>query len=171
MDTFFEQIVSIKKSGKAMALFVFIWVAALVLCGLAVLMFLAGYLGSFLVLVLAGIIFGAIKLSGTLNIEYEYIITNGILDVDKIVNKQSRQRILSFDIAATTRMEHYKEGLLSNIDSKNIVIACDVNDANTYLLAYEKNGKTMNLVFAPDKRMQTVVAKYLPKYISNSLFK
>ncbi len=169
MDTFFEQIVSIKKSGKKIAAFIAIWVLALLLCGVIFLM--SGIFGSLVFLLMAGTLYGAYKLSGLLNVEYEYIITNGILDVDKIINKQSRQRILSFDISTATRMEHYKEGLLSNIDSKNIVIACDVTDANAYLLVYEKNGKAMNLIFAPDKKMQTVVAKYLPKYISNSLFK
>lgn len=169
MDTFFEQIVSIKKNGKKIATFIAIWILALLLCGIIFLM--SGIFGSLIFLLMAGTLYGAFKLSGLLNVEYEYIITNGTLDVDKIVNKQSRQRILSFDISAATRMEQYKEGLLTNIDSKNIVIACDVNDEDAYLLAYEKNGKTMNLVFAPNKKMQTVIEKYLPKYLSNSLFK
>ena len=123
MDTFFEQIVSIEKSGKKIAAFIAIWVLALLLCGVIFLM--SGIFGSLVFLLMAGTLYGAYKLSGLLNVEYEYIIT----------------------------------------------IACDVNDANDYLLVYEKNGKAMNLVFAPDKKMQTVVAKYLPKYISNSLFK
>ena len=171
MDTFFEQIVSIKKSGKTMAVYFFIWIGALILCGLSVLLFLSGFLGGIFILLLAGIVFGAYKLSGMLNIEYEYIITNGTMDVDKIVNKQNRQRILSFDIAKATRMEKYNDGLLVNTNPKDIVMACNTTDENVYLLAYEKNGKQMNLVFSPNEKMQTVIAKYLPKFISNSLFK
>lgn len=169
MDTFFEQIVSIKKSGKKIALLIAIWILALLLCGIVFLM--SGILGSLMFLLIAGILYGAYKLSGMLNVEYEYIITNGTLDVDKIVNKQSRQRILSFDIPKVTRMEKYNDGLIVNINPKDIVMACNTTDENVYLLAYEKNGKQMNLVFSPNEKMQKVIAKYLPKFISNSLFK
>ncbi|MBQ4119415.1 MAG: hypothetical protein IJD45_03400 [Clostridia bacterium] len=169
MDTFFEQIVSIRKSGKKIAAVIAIWLLAVLLCGMVFL--LSGILGGLMFLLIAGILYGAYKLSGTLNVEYEYIITNGTMDVDKIVNKQSRQRILSFDISKTTRMESYNDGLLAGADSKNIVIACNRTDPNAYLLVYEKNGKQMNLVFSPNEKMQSVVAKYLPKFISNSLFK
>lgn len=169
MDTFFEQIVSIRKSGKKIAAVIAIWLLAVVLCGMVFL--LSGILGGLMVLLIAGILYGAYKLSGTFNVEYEYIITNGTMDVDKIVNKQSRQRILSFDISKTTRMESYNDGLLVGVDSKNIVIACNRTEPNAYLLVYEKNGKQMNLVFSPNEKMQSIVAKYLPKFISNSLFK
>ncbi len=169
MDTFFEQIVSIKKTGKKIAAFFAIWFLALLLCGMVIL--LSGILGGLMFLLIAGILYGAYKLSGTLNVEYEYIITNGTLDIDKIVNKQSRQRILSFDISKVTRMEAYKDGILTGVNSKDIVMACNETDENAYLLVYEKSGKQMHLVFAPNEKMQTVVAKYLPKFISNSLFK
>lgn len=169
MDTFFEQIVSIKKSGKKIALIIATWVLAVLLCGIIFLF--SSLLGGLMFLLMAGVIYGAYKLTGNLNVEYEYIITNGTMDIDKIVNKQSRQRILSFDISKTTRMEAYKEGLLVGVDAKNIVIACNKEDENAYLLAYEKNGKQMNLVFSPNEKMQNVIVKYLPKFISNSLFK
>ncbi len=169
MDTFFEQIVSIKKGGKKIALMLAIWFLALLLC--SIIFLFSGVLGGLTVLLIAGVLYGAYKLSGTLNVEYEYIITNSTMDVDKIVNKQSRQRILSFDISKTTRMEAYNDGSLIGVDSNNIVIACNRTDPNAYLLVYEKNGKQMNLVFAPNEKMQSVVAKYLPKFISNSLFK
>lgn len=169
MDTFFEQIVSIKKNGKKIATFIAIWILALLLCGIIFLM--SGIFGSLIFLLMAGTLYGAFKLSGLLNVEYEYIITNGTLDVDKIVNKQSRQRILSFDIPKVTRMEKYNDGLIVNINPKDIVMACNTTDENVYLLAYEKNGKQMNLVFSPNEKMQKVIAKYLPKFISNSLFK
>ncbi len=168
MDTFFEQIVSIKKSKKTWSLYFFIWIAALLLEVIALLLLLSGF--SFAILLMAGIVYGAFKLTGTLNIEYEYIITNGTMDIDQIINKQSRKRILSFDVSKVTRMETYSENLLQRVNTKDIVMACNATE-DAYLLVYEKSGKSIYLVFAPDEKMKNILMKYLPKFISNSLFK
>ena len=57
MDTFFEQIIKINKNGKSLAGVLGIWFLALVL-SFAVFLF-SGYLGAFIVLIIAGIIYGA----------------------------------------------------------------------------------------------------------------
>jgi hypothetical protein len=103
MDTFFEQIVRIKKTGKTIAAFIGIWLLALIVCGLAILF--SGYLRSIFIFLIAGAIFGAFKLSGQLNIEYEYILTNTSLDIDKITNKSSRVRVLSLELPTVSRLE------------------------------------------------------------------
>ena len=88
MDTFFEQIISVKKTGKAVAALIGIWLAAFVVCFL---LFFTGFFGMLTFLLIAGVLYGAFKLSCLLNIEYEYIVTNGIMDIDKtIVNNIKR---------------------------------------------------------------------------------
>ncbi len=169
MDTIFEQIVSIKKSRKTIILYFFIWIGALALEVLALLLFMSGQALAFLLMV--AIVYAAYKLSSTLNIEYEYIITNNIMDVDKIINKSMRKRILSFDLGRVTRMEAYNDGLLKNIDIKDVVFACNTTDSNVYLLAYEQGAKQVYLVFTVSEKMQKALEKFLPKFISNSLFK
>ena len=93
MDTFFEQIVAIKKNGKAIACLLGIWFVAVILSAF---LFLTMILGSLTIFAIAGILYGAFKLTGLINIEYEYIITNGTFDVDKIINTHSNVT-LSFD--------------------------------------------------------------------------
>ncbi len=170
MDTFFEQIISIKKSGKTVACVLGIWLLALVLCTLIFLNFKA--LGAIFILLIAGIIYGALKLTGLFNVEYEYIITNGTMDVDKIINKQSRKRMLSFELSNVSRLEKFAPHCLNNIDIKKVVFACDGNDENAYFMVAEKEGgKTSYLVFAPNEKIKSAVVKYVPKFISNSAFK
>ena len=170
MDTFFEQIINIRKNGKAIAGILGVWFAAFVLS--FVLFMFSGYIGSFFVLLIAGIIYGAVKLSGLFNIEYEYIITNGTMDIDKIVNKQSRKRMLSFELSGVTRLEKYAPHCLNNIDTKKVVFACDTTDENAYFMVSEKEGgKTSYLVFSPNDKIKSAVVKYVPKFISNSAFK
>lgn len=170
MDTFFEQIISIKKNGKTIAAVLGIWFLALLLCFLAFMF--SGYIGSIFVFLIAGIIYGAFKLSGLFNLEYEYIITNGTMDVDKIVNKQNRKRLLSFELSGVSRLEKYTPHCLNSINAKNVVFACDPNDDNAYLMVAEKEGgKTNYLVFSPNEKIKSAVVKFVPKFISNSAFK
>ena len=56
MDTFFEQIVRIKKTGKAVAAILGIWILALILCAALILF---PVLRSFTLIIICGILFGA----------------------------------------------------------------------------------------------------------------
>ena len=131
-----------------------------------------GYLGSFSFLLIAGALFGAFKLSCRFNVEYEYIVTNGTMDIDKIINKSSRKRVLSFELATVSRLEKFNQGLLSSVNSKEIVTACNLNDPEAYLMVSSTEGKgTSYLIFAPDERVRGAIVKFVPKFIANSAFK
>lgn len=170
MDTFFEQITAVKKSGKDIAAITGIWLLAFIICFLLVLFM--GYLGSFSFLLIAGALFGAFKLSCRFNVEYEYIVTNGTMDIDKIINKSSRKRVLSFELATVSRLEKFNQGLLSSVNSKVIVTACNLNDPEAYLMVSSTEGKgTSYLIFAPDERVRGAIVKFVPKFIANSAFK
>ena len=170
MDTFFEQITAVKKSGKDIAAITGIWLLAFIICFLLVLFM--GYLGSFSFLLIAGALFGALKLSCRFNVEYEYIVTNGTMDIDKIINKSSRKRVLSFELATVSRLEKFNQGLLSSVNSKEIVTACNLNDPEAYLMVSSTEGKgTSYLIFAPDERVRGAIVKFVPKFIANSAFK
>lgn len=168
MDTFFEQIISIRKSGKALAGIIGIWFLAFILSA-ALLLF--PILGSLNLLLIFGILFGAFKLSTLFNVEYEYIITNGTLDIDKITNRSSRKRILSLELPQVSRLEKFNPHMLTTLNAKEVVIACNSGD-EAYLLVAEKEGKASSyLVFAPDERLRTAIVKFVPKFIANSAFK
>lgn len=171
MDTFFEQIISIKKGSKAILCFLGIWVLAIFLC-LILLFVRIPVISSFSFIIILGVLFGAYKLSTMLNIEYEYIITNGIMDIDKIINKSSRKRMLSLDLTKTSRIEKFNSALLTNVDAKQVFFACNQNDDNAYLIVIDsKTGKSNYLVFAPDDRIKGAITKFIPKFLANSAFK
>ena len=169
MDTFFEQIISVKKTGKAVAALRGIWLATFVVCFL---LFFTGFFGVLTFLLIAGVIYGAFKLSCLLNIEYEYIVTNGTMDIDKIINKSSRMRLISFELHSVSRIEMYNPALLNSVNSKDVLIACNKDDANAYLMVSSTEGKNTNyLVFAPDERLRSAVVKFVPMFVANSAFK
>ncbi len=169
MDTFFEQIVTVKKNGKQAAALIGIWLLALLLC---VFLFLTMILGSLSLIAIAGVIYGAFKLSGMLNIEYEYIVTNGTMDIDKIINKSSRKRLSSFELSTVSRLEKLSPGMLERVDKKSLVLACSENSENAYLMVYENEGKKAEyVVFEPNEKMKSAIVKFLPKFVANSAFK
>lgn len=171
MDTFFEQIVKIKKNTGKLLLVIAIWTFTILLTPIIILLAYK-YLAAFVVFIIFGLYWGVLKLTGLFNVEYEYILTNGSFDVDKIINKSSRKRILSFDLSLTQTIDKYNPNALQNANKKDVVFACNPDDENAYLLIAKPEGKpTYHLVFSPDERMQNAIKKFVPKYIANSAFK
>lgn len=171
MDTFFEQIMPIRKTGKTWAAFLGIWLLAIVL-SLAVVLFLMGFLGSIAFLLVIGIFYGAYKLSSRLSVEYEYIVTNGTMDIDKIIAKSSRKRVASFELSSVERVEKFNPNAKPVGNYAKTVIACDELDPNAYFMVASEEGKGSQLiVFSPDERIKGAVVKFIPKFIANSAFK
>lgn len=171
MDTFFEQILPIRKNGKTLAMCFGIWALAIVLT-LIIYLFLLPYLAGMTLIIIFGLFFGAWKLCSFFNIEYEYIVTNGTMDIDKIVNKSSRKRVLSFELSNVTRLEKFNPHMLTTLNKKNLVLACNEQDSDAFLLAADRDGKeTAFLIFAPDEKIKTAIEKFVPKFIANSAFK
>ena len=172
MDTFFEQIVAIKKTGKSLLLITGIWFLAFVVSAL-IFIFLFGSSFTFIALLLIfGAFYGAFKLSGRLSLEYEYIITNGTMDVDKIIAKSSRKRSASFELADVERLEKYNMNAKPVGNYEKTVIACNEDDPSAYFVVVSKEGKgKLLLVFSPDERIKEAMVKFIPKFISNSAFK
>jgi hypothetical protein len=57
---------------------------------------------AFTLLIMIGFIWLAWYLAGTQSIEYEYILTNAELDIDKITAKRSRKRLISIKVTTFT---------------------------------------------------------------------
>lgn len=171
MDTFYEQITAVKKTGKSWAAIIGIWLLALIVMAISVL--LMGTMLSFIaVFLFAGAIYGAYKLSCRFSVEYEYIITNGTVDIDKIMSKSMRKRVLSFNLSDVSRLEKYNPAAQINGKFLSKIIACNQNDPNAYLMvaSIKENGEVL-IVMSPNDRMKGAMVKFLPKYIANSAFK
>ena len=167
MDTFFEQIVAVRKTAKSLLGLFGIWLLALIISIAAFL-----FLGSFGLLFVAGAIFGAYKLSGFFSIEYEYIITNGEMDIDKIIAKSSRKRMANFNLAKVETVEKFNIAAKPAGNFEKTVIACNGDEDNAYYMIVSEEGKGRTLiVFAPDDRIKGAIVKFIPKFIANSAFK
>ncbi len=170
MDSFCEQLIVMRKKPLQYLAILGYWLAAAALSAVA--FFFVAYLGIISIVLTVGFFYGAYKLSTLFNVEYEYIVTNGTVDIDKITNRFSRKRVLSFELSTVTKLEKFNAASPRSGDRKNTVYACNTNDPNAYLLMCNKESKgNFSLIFAPNEKVQRMLIKFLPKYIGNSAFK
>ena len=127
-----------------------------------------GSLLSLTPLTLAGAIFGMVVLFRRFNIEYEYILTNGELDVDKIMGQRSRKRILdsancrAFDVLAPLTPEYQREYIKEQLKIMDLSSSPDAPDRWFAIFNREKGGRTV-LIFEPGERLLEGLKKFVPR--------
>lgn len=163
MDTFFEQIIKIKLSAKAIAI-----IAAIFLMDAVILFFVFAFatatVMSLMFLIVVALIYGSYKILKLISIEYEYIFTNGELDVDKIIGKESRKRMVSVKCAQAEKYGDYQKGMMAPGSVKKTYFFCNEDSNNQkYMIVNHKDEGVIMIVFAPDERMQGAIEKYIPR--------
>ena len=99
MDSFKEQLVTRRPDNTVFIKRTGIFIAALLI---AVLLFI--FLNVLSIVLIALLFFGAYYLIKSFDVEYEYICTNGDLDIDKIAAKSRRKRLMLHQV--TVKMNH-----------------------------------------------------------------
>lgn len=162
MDIFFEQIVKVKRTGAQTAGVVGIIALLIVLMVVFGFLFMMGF--SLSILLAFGACWGAYKLITLSSIEYEYIYTNGDLDIDKITARASRKRVVSILCSKVERYGQYNPAVRPSDSVKKVYTLCDVDDPNAkYIIAPNKKEGLVMIVFAPDERMRGVIEKAIPR--------
>lgn len=163
MDTFFEQLIKIKLTGKVKALITLILVVdVLIILGVGFFAFWTGML-EMLIIIVAVAIYGTYKLISLLSVEYEYIYTNGDLDVDKIVGKSSRKRMVSIKCNEIEKYGEYK-GQPAPGSVKNTFVFCNPDsEGQVYIIAKDRNHGMVMIVLAPEDRVKAEIEKAVPR--------
>lgn len=183
-DIYLEYMVKKKKTGKQTALVAFICVLGVILSFLLfTLTFIVGVsmqqagtgigqMVSFVgLLLIAAVWYGAYLLITMQNIEYEYILTNSELDIDKIMSKKGRKPIVSLDFkdiaicAAVDDNEHNSD--YKNIKADKVYDA--VGDASRGGIYFAdrlgEKGERVRVLFQPTNKMLTSAKRYNPRNI------
>ncbi|MCG8499744.1 MAG: DUF6106 family protein [Firmicutes bacterium] len=163
MDIFIEHIVKRQKTAKDALVTVGLIIAVLIVAVFA-LQFPFGPI----IVVAAG--YGAYWLITGRNIEFEYIVTNGELDVDKIIAQRKRKRILSvhskeFEIMAPVHDEKYKRDFTNVNIQKTIEAMSSMRAENLYFAVFKLNGVRTKLIFEPTEKMLNAFKKYNPRQV------
>ncbi|MGN0579083.1 MAG: hypothetical protein ACI4J4_10735 [Ruminiclostridium sp.] len=164
MDRFSEQITGKVPDGKDMFLRGLIVAGVLLIIGLMVFLCMLTQFTAFMFCV--AIVLGAIFLAkylfeGTM-IEYEYIVTNDDLDIDKIIGKRKRKRLITVDLKSVTEM-----GLYANNELKSdvTVMAHDNTGEDLwYIVCNSAKHGVLAVLFNPDSRTrENMIGGFEPK--------
>lgn len=167
MDVFKEQLVDKKSTGidylKKIG-FIFGGIAVAI-----VFMTIALATEIFVFMIISAIILYFIVMNlGSFSVEYEYIVTNKDLDVDKITGKKSRKRLITVDLKTAEFFGEYNEGNLGNVNAT--VLATDGTEFDQYLLVvnHKKLGKVA-IVFSPNKDIIEAMKHSLPRNLTRGI--
>ena len=162
MDIFCEYMVKRKKGAmeivKAVGL-----VFAATLLSFIILLF-GYYLIGLAPLLICGAYYGAYWLISRMNIEYEYIVTSTILDIDKIMARRSRKRILSLDLKGISICQP-AEDLPKHEGIKVIDATPQGIEDGVYGIDFDKNGMKNRLLIKPNKKMLNQMRKASPSLV------
>ncbi len=154
MDIFCEHMVKHKKTPKDNVTVIGSIVLGVILSA-AVLLFLTRFIGAIAFLLVVGIWYGAAYLIRGTDVEYEYILTNSMLDIDKIMSKKARKRVvknLNFKeitgCAPTNGEQIPQEPGMKVFDYSG-----DITDKSVYYVDFNKNGEKTRIYFQPNAKM------------------
>ncbi len=176
MDIFCEQIVKKKKTTFEKLTVALIWVVGWVICMLLIFLGM-NFPSYFMLAVLAAglVVYFSVKLSFKLNLEYEYCVTNGLLDIDKIINRSDRKRMISVEISTFDRFEEFDPSKPDNdpkkYDSSVIAVADPMGGDAIYcaVVRHPVKGRIF-IVFQPNEKVLSVVKQALPRTIQPRRF-
>lgn len=160
MDNYCEQLVAKQKTAADTAKVVLTLAASVVLGSLIIIFALMTGLW---VLIIGGLViigFGAWFAAG-FGVEYEYILTNGEMDVDKIIGKRKRKRLITLDVTKTTIFEALP--CADEKDAEVTVYATSGTETDAhYIMCEHRDYGTVKLIFNPDKKMKNAIGQELP---------
>ena len=165
-DTFNEKLVSKKRTTADWLKYAGILLAGFVLI-YTILMF--GYLPiirNFYFFLIAAVLYGMYFVANMLNVEYEYAITNGEMDVDKIIAKRRRKRIISIDTREFEYFAPLNDEYKSEYDceyDKKIDVFSSPDAKGIYFARFYKNGQKYRLAFQPSEKMIEAIKLKMPR--------
>jgi hypothetical protein len=165
LDIFLEKIVRRKKTIIDTAI-----TAGIVVLGILLIMILGsfGFLRSFAPIFIVGIGYIAYAFIRNRSIEYEYIVTNGDLDIDMIIAQRKRKRIFSgsckdFEMIAKLTSGQYDQNTQSI--KKRIVAVSSMESSDVYFISLVKDGQKTLVFFEPHAKMIESFKKYIPRKV------
>ena len=167
MDLFNETIIERKKGAKEFMLIAAMIVGAILL--VFILMLFGQALSSFLLLFVVAVFYFLYIGISSLNIEYEYSVTNGDLDVDKIISKRKRSKVISvhsrsFEYFAPYTQEH-KNAYEDSSITKKLDLTSNTGSDRVYFVVYYKNNDKILFTFEPTQKMLDDFARYVPRRV------
>lgn len=164
MDVFKEFIVKkeLQPLERASMIFIMIGSVALGFAILALTLFTVFRMIGFCLAVLCGYL--GWRFVTRYFVEYEYIITNRDLDIDKIINQASRKRLCTIDLMKVTELGRCGEGVGAGSNETLVKASANSLELDDYYLKFDHKeyGKCM-LIFTPSEEIMEIIGQSVPR--------
>jgi len=160
-DVFKEQLVKRNPTSKDMMIKIAL-IAGVILVFVVSMALIPAF--GMIVSVAAG--FGAYIVIGRLKREYEYIFTNGELDIDVIYNRSSRKRVFTCNVRAFELMAHINDPRHQNSFSSTNEIkdySTGIPSERSYAFLVNYQSKRQKIIIEPNDEMLAAIAKTLTR--------
>lgn len=174
-DVFIEYMVRRKNTTQTTLKKVGIIVGAMVVSFL--LFVFSGYLGAFSflgTLAVCGIVYGAYVLLTSQNVEFEYAVTNGEIDIDRIMAQRKRQRLITVNCRQVEAFGKYKAAEHANKTYGKKIFACDSADSQDLWYCVVRSAKESGpvlVVFNANEKMLNGIKPFLPRPVMHEAFR
>lgn len=104
------------------------------------------------------------KVMTSVNVEYEYILTNNEMDVDKIINRKSRKSLVTINIRRVDEFEKcdgHRENRYINDGNVKVIDACRDRGEGCYYMTFTDDGGRGVLFFTPSEKIEEYIRKIL----------
>ncbi len=164
MDIFVEQLVK-RKARPTDLLKIFLCMAA----SFAVIFLLFIFGGMIVFVAAAALLYLIYNLGLSINVEYEYCLTNGALDIDKIIAARRRKRLTELnardiEIMATVQNPEFKN-YMKNRDIKKINASSSLKDDGVFFVIYSNDSKKYMLLFNPNDTIKDGFRRLNPQKV------
>lgn len=125
------------------------------------------YVGIMSLLIVLGVGVGVYFANKQFEVEFEYILTNDELDVDKITARERRKQLLSvnvrsFEVFAPVRDEYKREFEDSTV-AKRIDASSSPKSTKRWFAVFRDGEKRTLLIFEPGKKMRASIRQLIPR--------
>ena len=159
MDIFVEHVVKKRKSAVNHLMIAGVLIAGAAMLYLSVIFAGIIFLPAFLVV---GAVYGVYWIVTSQNIEYEYIITNTDLDIDQIMSKKRRKRLLTLDVKKLEIIAPAAGKTLNSGEYEKTYKYCGSMDSTGLYYAIINRGNRRELLyFEPNEKMIATFKRYL----------
>jgi hypothetical protein len=136
---------------------------------ITVIAFLIGMVNQIVLIAAIGMGILAYFLVPRFDLEYEYILINNELDIDKIMSRTRRKRVISYDLTKMVilaplnshHMDYHKNN--RNLKAANYSSLIEKNKKYAMVIHTEKENQFV--IFEPDKNMLNILQKNAPRKV------
>ena len=161
-NVYLEQMVQREGTSKDWLIRIGLILGGLLITGISLMV-----LGSFFAIIFVIVVWMGWVLWRRLSKEYEYIYTDGHLDVDCVYHRSTRRSMVSidcreFEIIAPAEDPKYQKLFERKYDKVLDAGRGGVRE-NTYIAICNREGNTLKMFFEPNEQILSAMKKYIPR--------